>query len=181
MGFGASSNRDTKNIKKASTDNDKAFNSNPTSYYLKKINQLAAFLDNLELDEELNEECKEFLVKDNEGFTTSADGEEHIVLQELIEKVLNSTFNKKELCKFGIDFIKCINGNINEIEKRFGRYECNSSRYLIKKITTMTFVTLYNNHEQFNFLFSILGTFRYSAVCMLIILSRDSTLGDLPM
>ena len=89
MGSGASSSRSTKNKKKVSANNNKAFDSNPTSYYLKKVDQLASFLDNLELDEELNEECKEFLVKDNEGFTTSADGEEHIVLQELTEKILN--------------------------------------------------------------------------------------------
>jgi len=168
MGCGASIDtrihaQDTKSISTESSSNQKL----PT-YRMKKLTQLKIFLDNLSMSKELTEESQKILIKDCQSFIVSEDGEEDIVLEELIQQIL--ALNLPALLKSGIDFIIDINTNIKLLDIRFGRYNCNGVKYLFKEITELGIDQLRNYKEKFSFLFVILGTFRYSSVIAVITL-----------
>eukprot|EP00826_Nyctotherus_ovalis_P031746 TRINITY_DN25455_c0_g1_i1.p1 TRINITY_DN25455_c0_g1~~TRINITY_DN25455_c0_g1_i1.p1 ORF type:complete len:156 (+),score=35.27 TRINITY_DN25455_c0_g1_i1:133-600(+) len=154
MGCGASINatsdtRNNKLIGENTLSNPKLF-----TYRMKKLTQLACFLESLGLSKEVRDECEKVLIKDCQGFTISEDGEEAIVIEELIHKIISLNLSPHNILKAGTDLIKDLRMAVEDDDKKFGRCNDGSAKYLLSEIAELdiepvsyTHLTLPTNRE----------------------------------
>ena len=150
---------------------DGCYRSSPEfiEYQTKIYSQLIAFIESLPISPELKNTCKEILSKDCQGLTTSAAGDEVSALEDLVDQILKFQISVPVLINCGMNFIIALNDNIDKYDARFGRYKKVSGNFLIKKISklkTEVLISTMNDNEDArkDFLFCIIGTFRYSSV-----------------